>query len=328
MPLNITIIGLDLLGASLGLALGTLDQEALSSGRPVITGWDHNKRTLQDARGHLMIDRAARDIADAVRDANVVFVSVPLADLAETFSAIAPHVKHGTIITDVSSTKTEVLALAKERLPRTVDFIGGHPLLAYTDERPTKPSIDLFKRAIYCLVSGVNAQPNAINTLDHLVTAIGAKPYYIDAVEHDAYIAGVEHLPLLVATALMETLSRSSGWREMQPIAGSAFGAMTQLAATDPQTTSAICQSNNAAIERWINDMIRVLVEIRDQLNNREQLEAIFSHARDAQAQWQTTQPNMRPGENDFYGQQEPMVDRGLGAFLFGRRRPKGDRER
>jgi prephenate dehydrogenase len=326
MALQITVIGLDLLGGSLGLALGTLDQQALPTGRPVITGWDNNKRTLQNARGHLMIDRVAHNAADAVREADVIFISVPPTELAQTFDAIAPHVKHGSIVSDLSSTKTQVLALAAERLPRTVDFIGGHPLLVYEGKRPSKPSIDLFKGAIYCLVSGVSAHPNAINTLDHLVTAIGAKPYYIDAIEHDAYIGGVDHLPLLVSIALMETLSRSSGWREMQPIAGSAFGALTELAGTDPEATSAICRSNSAAIERWINDLIRTLVEIRDNLDQPEQLEAIFSHARDAHEQWQRAQPNMRPGENDFNGQEEIPIDRGLGSLLFGRRKPKSDR--
>jgi prephenate dehydrogenase len=324
MPLNISIVGLDLLGSSLGLALGTLDQEVLPTGRPVITGWDKNKRTLHDARGRLMIDREARDIADAVREAEVVFVSVPPAEIAETFSAIAPHLKHGTVVSDLGGTKTQVMALASELLPRTVDFIGGHPLLSYSGKRPTKPAIDLFKGAIYCLVSGISAQPNAVNTLDLLVTAIGAKPYYIDAVEHDAYIGGVDHLPQLLAIALMEAVSRSSGWREMQPIAGAAFGAMVELAGSEPEQSSAIAQGNSEALQRWINDLIRVLVEIRDNLDNREQLDTIFSHARDAHAQWLVAQPNMRPGESDFYGQEEPVVDRGLGAMLFGRRKPKG----
>lgn len=324
MPLNISIIGLDLLGCSLGLAFGTLDQEALPGGRPVITGWDKNKRTLQDARGRLMIDREARDVADAVREADVVFVSVPPAELAETFRTLAPHLKHGTVVSDVSSTKTQVLQLASEVLPRTADFIGGHPLLSYTGQRPTKPSIDLFKGAIYCLVSSVHAQPNAVNTLDLLVTAIGAKPYYIDAVEHDAYIGGVDHLPQLLAIALMETVSRSSGWREMQAIGSTGFGSMVDLAGSDPEQSSAIAQSNSEAIERWLNDLIRVLIEIRDNLKHPDQLDAIFTHARDAHAQWVVAQPNMRPGESDFYGQDEPTVDRSLGAMLFGRRKPRG----
>ncbi|HEX6289722.1 MAG TPA: prephenate dehydrogenase [Herpetosiphonaceae bacterium] len=328
MALNITIIGLDLLGGSLGLALGTLDQEALPTGRPAITGWDDDKRTLQDARGRLMIDRAARDLADAVRDADIVVVNVPFDDLAATFDGIARHLKYGAIVTDTLGSKAQVLALAEARLPRNVDFIGGHALLSHAEKRPTKPSIDLFKGAIYCLVAGTSAQPNALNTLDLLVTAIGAKPYYIDAVEHDAYIAGVDHLPQIVATALMETLSRSRGWREMQPIAGAAFGAMTELAASDPAASRALCQSNSEAIERWINDLIRTLVELRDTLQHGEQLEAIFAHARDAHAQWMTAQPHMRPGESDFYGQNEPEIDRGLGALFFGRRKPRGDRER
>lgn len=327
MPLNITIIGLDRIGASLGLALGTLDQEALPTGRPVITGWDSNGRALKAARGRLAIDREARDLADAVAEADVIFVSALPAELAATFDSIARHAKAGVIVSDTGSAKTQALALAQGHLPTTVDFIGGHPIIRAVTPKPNEPSIDLFKRAIYCLTPGPTARPAAIDGLALLVEAIGAKPYYIDAAEHDAYIASVQQIPLIVSAALMETLNRSGGWREMQAIAGDALSTITQLTADDPDASSADCASNAAALESRLNDLIRVLVEIRDRLDQPEALTEMFSHAREMHEQWQAAQPNMRPGENEFYGQQEAgRSSMGLGALFFGQRRKRPDK--
>lgn len=327
MPLNITIIGLDAIGASLGLALGTIEPTALRSGRPVITGWDDERRVLRDARGRLAIDREARDIADAVREADVVFISQPASQLSATFDAIAPHVKHGAIVCDLTSAKAQALQQAQLQLPTTVAFISGHPLVNPTGGDLQAASLDLFKNAIFCLLPGIHSQASAIDVLDELVSVIGAKPYYIDATEHDSYVAGVSQLPLVVAAALMETLSRSGGWREMQPIAGLPLRKMTELATTDPQRSSADVQENREAVERWINEMIRTLVDLRDQLDNPEQVAAFFNHVQSAHEDWLTAQPNMRPGEGDFY--QEPEnVRPTLGSLFFGQRRKKPDQKK
>lgn len=319
MTLNITIIGLDTVGSALGLALGTLDPETLRTGRPTITGWDNNKRTLGDARGRLFIDRAANDVGDAVRDADVIFVSVPTRELETTFVAIAPHAKHGALVSDVGSAKAEAVAAAKRALPTSLDYIGGHPIVLSSAATST-PTLEFFRGALYCLVTTPTTRPNAIDLLETLVTAMGAKPYYIDADEHDAYIAGVEHLPVLASMALMETLSRSGGWREMQPIAGGAFRVGTALAERDPDVVRDACLANGATTERWINDLIRVLVDLRDNLGNAEQLEAMLQHAHDAHRQWSAAQPNVRPGENELEVAREP-ASFGLSSLFLGRRK-------
>jgi len=325
MALNITIIGLDTVGSALGLALGTLDPETLPTGRPTITGWDADKRMLNDARGRLFIDRVASDPADAVRDADVIFVSVPVRELETTFNAIAPHVKPGAVISDVGSAKREAVAIARRALPTTVDFISGHPILLSNDTTPTQPSIEFFRGALYCLVTTPTTRANAINVLDALVGAIGAKSYYIDADEHDAYIAGVEHLPVLLAMALMETLSRSGGWREMQPIAGGAFRAGTSLATRSPEQIRDASLANAAAVERWINDLLRVLVDIRDNLGNGEQLEALLQHAHDAHRQWSAARPNVRPGEGELDVPAETQSF-GLRSLFLGRRKGRDEK--
>jgi prephenate dehydrogenase len=322
MALNITILGLDTVGRSLGLALGTLDPEKLPAGRPIITGWDQNKRETNDAKGRLMIDRAAADAADAVREADAVFVSTPLNELERTFTAIAPHLKHGALVSDIGSAKSESAAIARRALPTTIDFIGGHPILAGANRTQTEPSIDLFRDAMYCLVTTPHTRPTALNLIESLVMAIGAKPYYIDADEHDVYVAGVEHLPVLVSVALMEALSRSGGWREMQPITGGAFRSATALAGRAPEQSRDVCLANQAALHRWLNDTIRVLVDMRDNLHNGEQLEALFHHAQQAHNQWLAARPNLRPGEDELEVPTE-QSSFGLSALLFGRRKPR-----
>lgn len=326
MALNIAIIGLDTIGGALGLTLGTVDQNALPTGRPIITGWDKNKQIMSDARGHLLIDRAAQDVADAVRDADVVFVSVPLHELETTFNAIAPHLKRGALVSDVVSSKSEASTIARRSLPTTVDYIGGHPILVQSSRAEAQPSMDLFKNAMYCLVTTPQTRESAINLLEALISAIGAKPYYIDAEEHDVYVAGVEHLPVLTSIAVMEALSRSGGWREMQPITGRAFRSATALADQAPEQSREICLSNQVAIERWINDTIRVLVDIRDNLNNGEQLEALFQHAHQAHGQWLAAQPNQRPGE-DALDIPTNTASFGLRSMLFGQRRPRDEKK-
>lgn len=323
--MNITILGLDAIGGSLGLALGTLDRDALPTGRPVITGWDADKRALNDARGRLMIDRDVRDAAEAVRDADIVYVCTHLSAIGETFSAIGPHLKTGAIVVDVLPTKQSVLELARQTLPDHANFVGGHPLV-----RPAKAdlggaSLDLFKSAIFCLIPGVDTHPRALDTLTAITHAIGAKPYYIDATEHDMYVAGAQQLPILLSAALMETLARSGGWREMQGVAGEALRTATELAGSDPTQTTLGSANNRAAVDRWLNDLIRVLVEMRDTLNNPEQFQILIARAHEAHAAWLAAEPNMRPGEREFYGQPDESGTRTIGSLFFGQRRKKPD---
>ena len=97
-------------------------------GPTVITGYDQNRRATGEARGRLAIDREARSLEDALRDAQLVIVAVPVQSIRAVFSQIAPLLPNGAVVTDVASTKAQVLEWARELLPATVEFIGGHPM--------------------------------------------------------------------------------------------------------------------------------------------------------------------------------------------------------
>ncbi len=326
MPLQITILGLDALGASLGLALGTLKPDELNVGRPVITGWDADRRAISEARGKLAIDHAQNDLVAAVRDADVVFVVVPYTALRDVLEMIGPALKYGAIVTDTAAAKARVLEWATELLPATVEFVGGHPLGGVSGDA-RDAAHNAFRNLIYCLTPLPRTGRAALDGVEALVRAIGAKPYYIEAVEHDAYVAAVGHLPLALSVALMETLSQSGGWRELQPIAGEALLRMTELAGGSPEAGTEAISSNVSALIGWIDRINSTLIDMRTTLADPVAAQALFERVADARATWLRSEPNLRPGEDAFLGNAADVQNTGIGGLFFGRR-PSRDRSK
>ena len=327
MALNITILGLGAVGASLGLALGTLDPKALDTGRPVITGWDPDKRAMSDARGRLAVDRTEAKLTAAVKDADVVFVTVPFGELRALFTEMVPALKNGAVVTDTTDSKAAVLQWASELLPTTVDFIGGHPLASIGGQSLRDASAEALRNTIYCLAPLPRTRPAALDGIEALVTAIGAKPYYIDAVEHDSYAAAAAHLPLAAAVAVMETVSSGGGWREIQPVAGEALLRTTELAGGDPEDAAEALLSNADATAAWIDRLIEVLVTMRGQLHDPDALRALLERTLAAREGWLRSQPNVRPGEDSLNSGVTEVDRSGLSGLFFGRR-PARDRDR
>jgi len=119
-------------------------------------------------------------------------------------------------------------------------LIGGDPVLqpgrVSGQTGIDAASAELFKGATYCLVPSMGAGAAAIDTLSSFATMLGAKPYFIDAAEHDGLMTGVEHLPAALGLALLAATVRSRGWREMSKLAGESFRATTGLAPQDSAT--------------------------------------------------------------------------------------------
>ncbi len=328
MPLNITIVGLGAVGASLGLALGTLDPHTLESGRPILTGWDRERRAMSDARGRLAVDQVESNLVTAVRQADVVFVTVPYGEIHEVFATIGPVLKNGAIVTDTVATKTRVMQWATELLPITIDFIGGHPLVSIGGSSSREAGIDAFRGSIFCLVPSPRTRRPALDGMDALITAIGAKPYYIDAAEHDSYVAAAGHLPLAASVVLMQTVGLSGGWREIQPIAGSALMDMSEMAGGDPEAGAEALVSNSEALAGWIDRLIDNLIVLRSKLDNQEALEGLLEQTAAVRENWLRSEPNFRPGEDAFYSNVAALERPSFSGLFFGRRpaRDKGKR--
>ncbi len=324
--IKITIVGMGLIGTSLGMALRTADERESPLGDISVTGYDREARAASEARGRLAIDRVARSLEDALKEADLVVVAVPAQALRDVMEAIGPLVPYGSVVTDVASTKAQALEWARELLPRTVEFIGGHPMAGKERSGASSAEVNLFKDAIYCLTPSPQAKQQSIELVDGMVRQVGAKPYYIDPVEHDHYVGGISHLPFLLSAALVETTSRSPAWREMAPLAATGFRDLTRLASGDVEMHRDICLTNRVAMMRWIDDTVRFLLNTRDQLeaNDAEAIEQLFVHARAVREEWLHSRPNLRPGEEAFSNMDGVTPQR---PNLFSWRRP-GDKRR
>jgi len=300
--IRITVIGMGLIGTSLAMAIRDAEAKDAPLGPTVITGFDKDRRALGDARGRLAIDREARSLADALHEAQLVVVAVPVQAVRDVFREIAPLLPNGAVVTDVASTKSQVMEWARELLPTTVEFIGGHPMAGKEQSGPAGADARLFKGAIYCLTPSQRARPQSIELVEAMVRQVHAKIYYIDAAEHDAYVAGVSHLPFMLSTALIDLVSSSPGWKEMAPLAATGFRDISRLASGDAEMHRDICMTNQAALARWLEDAARLLLDLRDQVadGDEDRILEFFQRAHAARESWLDSRPNLRPGEEDF----------------------------
>lgn len=324
--IRIAIVGMGLIGTSIGMALRTADERESPLGKITVIGFDPERRRTGEARGRLAIDREASSLAEAVREAHLIVIAAPVQAVPELLRSLVTLASPGAVITDVSSTKAQVLEWAREILPTTIEFVGGHPMAGREQSGPAAADPNLFRNAVYCLCPASNAGEQAIALVEALVQQVGAKVYYIDPVEHDAYLAAVSHLPFLLSTGLVEVASRSAAWREMAPLAATGFRDISRLASGDPEMHRDICMTNSTAMVRWINDTVSYLLDVRELLEQGRDAEVLemFQHARDVREEWLESKPHMRPGESDFENLSSTQIER---PSLFGRRnRPPTDR--
>lgn len=289
---RVTIIGLGLIGGSIGLGLSAWSKTNGTGGKPALhlVGFDTDIQQQQYAKKIGAVDRTEWDLTRAVRDADIVILAVPVLATEETFRSIADHLKPGAIVTDTASTKAQVIEWANRLLPRTVHFVGGHPMAGKAQSIEGAEAA-LFKGATWCVCPSVHASEDANKNVLGIIGALEAEPYFVDPLEHDAHVAGVSHLPFVLSAALMRATSRDSSWRDMRLLSATGFRDTTRLAAGSTAMHRDIVMTNRESITRWVDAMTAELTEFRAQLNGDESeaaMTAYFDSARDARAEWAT----------------------------------------
>ena len=306
---RIAILGLGLIGGSLGLALKA------GPPRPVtVVGFDIDPHALRAALDRGAIDEAAPDLAAAVRGAGLVVVAAPPLAVEGLFIAIAPHLAPGAAVTDTASTKARVMEWAAHALPARVSFIGGHPMAGKSDHGIAHAEAGLFRDRPYLLIPGPTATEEAVAAVGSLVRGLGARDLFLDAEEHDRLVAAVSHLPLAASTALFTLLRGSPGWRDFARLAGPAFRDLTRLASGDPQMAAGIVTTNRENVQYWIDRYIVELQLLRD----------LFDGSPDAVAQEFARAQQDRAGflageeESSAPSAEPPGAGFSIGGLLFG----------
>jgi len=278
----ISIVGLGLIGGSLGLALKKVnwcDARIISFVRRPEAG----KLALKMGA----IDRFEENLVKAVQDADIVIIATPVLTIKDIFAEIAPALKPGCIVTDAASTKVQVIQWAQQLLPDGVYFIGGHPMAGKEVSGIQAADATLFHNAIYCLVQSTKATPEDTALLKDMITSIGARYFSIEAEEHDQLVAGISHLPLLVSAALTSVTSQNSCWEQMSLLASSGYRDTTRLSSGNPDMSRDIVATNKVPISCWLDNFVKELQNLQAVISgDNDKIYDYFALANAARKEW------------------------------------------
>jgi len=280
--MRIAIIGLGLIGGSIGFAL----KQASWRGAEII-GYARRRETSSLALKLGAVDKIELDLRNAVKDADIVIIAAPVLTIKDIFKQIAPVLSDGSIVTDTASTKMQVMQWAEELLPSRISFVGGHPMAGKEISGIRAANDDLFHNCIYCLTPLPQTKPAAVRIVKDMVNKLGAIPIIIEAEEHDRLVAGVSHLPLLLSVALVSVTTKNPSWQQMSRLAASGYRDLTRLASGNPEVSAHICLSNQAAIVSWIDAFIDELQRLRSLIaDGTDEIEEALALANEARQKW------------------------------------------
>lgn len=305
---RIAIIGLGVIGGSIALALKQAKLDGIE-----IVGCARSRDTVQKAKKIGAIDREARLPEEAVRDARMVIIATPILAIQSTFEAIAPELRPGAVVTDAGSTKTNVMRWAKELLPEHAHFVGGHPMAGKETTGIDAADAALFHEKPWVIVPTVDAPESAVQSVVGLAQACGAKAVFMDAAEHDAYVAAISHLPLALSSALFSVAFGSAAWPELAQLASSGFRDTTRLASGSPEMAHDIMVSNREHVLHWIDRFQEELSRLRATIAEGESKPLLEAFTR-PQIERDNFLINGAPSRN----QGDPIEKVSLGDILMG----------
>src|SRR5947209_8920425 len=195
---KIAVLGLGLIGGSLGLAL---NQAGVVKN---ISGYDRNSDATHLAWEIGAITEICDTAEKAVQQADMVILATPILAMPELLEHIAPELKRGVLVTDTASTKVQILNWAKKLLPANVLFVGGHPMAGRELSGIKAAEVGMFEGCAYCLIPTAQASSEGVAQLSEVVLRLGAHPLVLDADRHDRLVAGISHLPFVLSSALVQ----------------------------------------------------------------------------------------------------------------------------
>lgn len=307
---RISIIGTGLIGASIGLGLASRPNRQYE-----IVGADRDRGAARTAKKLGAIDKDVGSLEEAVSGAGLVIIAVPVVAARQIVQDAGRYFEAGAVVTDVCSTKADIMRWAQEYLPDSVHFVGGHPMAGSERSGPEAASATLFKDATWAITPSPRADERAVSMVLGFVEALGAYPLYIDPAEHDQYAAAVSHVPLLTSVALFRMVRDSQGWEDASLLAGPGFKDLTRLASGDPQMSRDIMMTNREAILHWVGRLQQELETIKVALN--EGTEPVYDLFRSTQMDRDTYMANP-PVRRRPEGVEAPSAQDALGRMFVG----------
>lgn len=280
---KLTIIGLGLIGGSLGLAL-----KRFGGDRWQVAGYSRRLETTERALSMDAIDVATPTIRQAVAAAEVVVLATPISAIPQVLAEAAPYLSKGCVVTDTASVKAQVAQWARAALPAGVQFVGGHPMAGKETWGLEVAETGLFQGAAYCIVPAEGAEESAIALVRGIAETVGAKPLLLSAEVHDHMVGGISHLPLALSAALVSTTQKDEAWPGMGSLAAGGYRDTTRLAAGNPEMGRDIFLGNGKEVALWIDRLVAELSRLRREIDlaDGDAIEAALRRARDGREAW------------------------------------------
>lgn len=259
---NVALIGLGLLGGSLGMALtrrGAARQ---------ITGYVRRESTAREARDLGAVHVATSDLAASVADADLVVLCTPIGQMADLARHMAPHLKSGAIITDVGSVKAPLVETLEPIFAEAeCEFVGSHPMAGGEKTGVSHARASLFDNALCVVTPSARSKPVAVETVEALWASVSARTLRMSATQHDELVSRSSHLPHVVAAALASYVLSPAHAAEQAALCASGFRDTTRIASGSPEMWRDIALTNRTFLARALGVFIADLQDIQRALN-------------------------------------------------------------
>jgi prephenate dehydrogenase len=290
----VAIVGLGLIGGSIGLAL--------KQHRPDIEvlGVARREATAAKALELGAADRAAIDI-ELVAEADLVILACPLGETRALLGRVAPLLAPGARVTDVGSVKGEVVKAAADVLRADTDgrrgnpFLGGHPMAGKEVSGIEHADAALFTGRPWVFTPPGSYEPGEWQDLVQLVRDIGALPVFLPPEKHDRYVALVSHVPFLLSAAFLLAVGGEADWSDAAALASSGFRDISRLGAGDSDMYAAIASSNREQILAAWRSLHAALDQLEGAIVNGDDaaLLDLLAGAREVRDAWAREHPQL-----------------------------------
>lgn len=294
---NVAIIGLDRYSASIGLALKDHMEQRDSRLQFKIVGQDANKQNRTTAQNFRAIDASEGNARSAVRDAHVVFVSLPAALIPDLYEYFGPALKPGTVVLDMSLNKTKIIELGAKYFPRNSEgglqsyVIGIHPLVNNTFLFDTRQQVEAadanqFRGGDMLIAPDPTCPESAVKLAADMAEILGMHPRFTTPEECDALIEFTEQMPILLSLTLFAALMGSDGRYDLERVVNPTFAALLHpLRQMEPSDVFALWKQNPVGAQIRIDELIDLLTRLRDLLG-RDDLQETEAFIRQTRAQF------------------------------------------
>lgn len=275
----VAVLGVGLIGGSIARAI---KKHKLSR---EIVGYGRNEEELQKAVSLGVVDRSAASVAEAVKNADLIILAVPMGAFEKLFHEMSDSMLPNVIITDVGSAKASVVSAAKAAFGALPEgLVPAHPI-AGKEKSGVEASLDsLFENRRTIVTPTENSSDVAVAAVTALWEGIGAEVVIMTPEHHDQVLAATSHLPHLLAFSLVDTLSKMQEHSEIFQFSAGGFRDFTRIASSDPVMWRDICLYNKKAILTVLKQYERQLKALESAISSQDgdEIEKIFNNAKSA----------------------------------------------